>query len=401
MHGMVDFPFEAPVFTIAVLLILALVENANPKQPKLALSSDQAILILTIGITVFGVTSGWQIRGSRLFTAGLTEFEAGNWKPASEKICEMSAHRESDSFYAFQCALALSVRADRSNDPSQLQEALEKYNAGINRDPFWPVHIANQAAIEFQLGNANGALRGMSTALHQAPRNARFALNLGVMYEAVGNEEAAQNAYAHAIELDPWIYRSAFMNLTELRRSVIHRIEQVTFLNEVQAKTWQGWILLDQGRTSSAIEAFTQVLLLNPIVGEAHAGLAIALHRSEMDPEAIAEELRHAAFYAPGSSLVQEAIGSIALQESQPDAAALTFERMFQILSHPNDSREYYASTYNRPSLPFDTVPQLQPNPVPPEILDHLRWLADYYEDTGDTDRAEEVRDWVLAQVDG
>jgi predicted Zn-dependent protease len=141
--------------------------------------------------------------------------------------------------------------------------------------------------------------------------------------------------------------------------------------------------------------------LLNPIVGEAHAGLAIALHRSEMDPEAIAEELRHAAFYAPGSSLVQEAIGSIALQESQPDAAALTFERMFQILSHPNDSREYYASTYNRPSLPFDTVPQLQPNPVPPEILDHLRWLADYYEDAGDTDRAEEVRDWVLAQVDG
>ncbi len=219
--------------------------------------------------------------------------------------CERAAAK-SDSFYAFQCALALSVLADQSMNPLQLREAYDKYNTGLQHDPYWPVHIANRAAIEFDLGNEQEAIRGMSTALDQAPRNAPFALNLGRMYELLGKSDAARSSYIHAVALDPWIYRSSFMNLTDLRRGVLQEVEIVSFRNEVEALTWQGWRLLDQGRNGSATEAFNEVLDLNPTVGEAHAGLAVALHRSQLDPDSIEKELQLAVFYAPGSYLVQE-----------------------------------------------------------------------------------------------
>ena len=182
---------------------------------------------------------------------------------------------------------------------------------------------------------------------------------------------------------------------------VLVDIEHVTFRNEVQALTWQGWHLLDQDQPTLALDVFSQVLEINPTVGEAHAGLAIASYRLGEKPESTTDQLRKAVFYTPDSYLVQDTLGSIALYSSDVDAAARSFEQMFQILSHPNESREYYASTYSRPSLPFDTVPQFQPIPIPLEQLVHLSWLADYYADQGNTVGAEQVRDWVARQIDG
>jgi len=398
IHGMADFPFDMLIYSLVVIILLALIETMNPARHPIRLRVIQVVPVLMLGTLLFAAVQVWNARGDAEFEEARQRALHGDWTTASSETCLLADSQPSNTFFNFQCALALAELS--SQDGSQLlHEAITRYRYALEDDPYWPVHWANLGMLEASIGELDHAVQDMSTAADLATRNARFPFIAGWLLRESGNPELSEGYLRRAILADPWILRSSFFNSGVGRSTSEAASPLIGFSHDHLRLTWEGWLALDAQEYGRAQSRFLAAIDENPFEGEAHAGLALVLHRLGEDRGIVESELKLALFYAPESYIVQNTAGLLALSNADPETAAGFFWNMYGVIARENLSKKYYNSTYRQTGFPIDTVPQMPAAPLPDEVYLHLAWLADYFRQNGDTTNADQVANWLLIQA--
>ncbi len=399
VHHLFEFAFEAPLYTISVLIITALA-TYDLRNNSFTLSPRKwGIPILSTLVAVYLIGSIYALRGSSLYFNGVQLARDNRWEDGTAKICQATEGNPQLALFDFQCGLAEATLAMRQEGNNHVISAANHIRRGLDHDPFWPVHWANLAALEWSLGHQSKGLELMEKAVDLAPRNSTFAMNLGWMYAQIGSTDAAQSTFRQAILLDPWLIGTATNKMN---------IEQILDIDELADEiersdarsdfSWRGWRALSDGRIDDAKNHFTGGLLANPRSVDTYSGLALVYLKSN--------DLSNAEMMAKLALLLNDsfprarlAAGCVALEMGDEVSAMDHFMQMFSLISTHNGSSAYYESTYFRTYLPFDLVPQLHQALVSDEILEALELLMDQLEEFGEEDDAQEIRNWINHQI--
>ncbi|HET7011901.1 MAG TPA: tetratricopeptide repeat protein, partial [Anaerolineales bacterium] len=275
--------------------------------------------------------------------------------------------------------------------------AWQRTVAAIEIDPYWPVHYANLAGLEWASDDIPAALIDVRAAAEADPKSPVFPLNLGWMEEQLGNEEQARRAYATVVELDPMMVRRLFFAQTNLRRSVADAA-LVAYLAREGAAELKGWLALDRNDWEEANSLLDEALSRDPRSGLSYAGKALALVGLGEVQDA-AQWIEVALFLDPSSPYVLHSASQLALARADSAAAMTYLEASYRQARDISTSRLYYARAYFRFFLPGDLVPQLRTAVVTPDMASDFSGLADYYEGLGRRADAEEVRLFLVRQA--
>jgi O-antigen ligase/tetratricopeptide (TPR) repeat protein len=370
-HQVVDFAFEAPLYSVGVMFVLAQI-GSEERSSAYTLSKQ----IVNIGLPlllmiVYTAGNLITLRGVGDQYDGVLAALDGRWEDATTLLCRARDKNSPMSLYHFQCGFASAVTSTFGADEQALQEASQAYSDGMGNDPFWPYHQAAQAAILWSRGHHLEALNLMLEAHTQAPRSALLALNLGYMYANLDQVEQSQRYVALAFDLNPWFWRSAKEpwkppgdaldaqnlehNKTKLSLSGYH--------------AWKGWLLIDSDELNDASDQFESALAYDPLNVDAASGLAyLALVEGNLSE---ADRLIHIVELTGRSSWVMEEVkGYIAAQKGELDIAYQQWISATRIWLWTSSSGPYYKSVYRRAYIPIDVPPQMVQPALPPMLTD-------------------------------
>jgi len=399
VHHFFDFAFEAPLYTVSVLIITALAiydlrENTFTLSPR-----KWGVPILSALVTVYLIGSVYTLRGSNLYFNGVQLARDKQWEEGTSLICQAADGNLQPSLYDFQCGLAEATLAMRKEENNRVVSAAYHIRRGLDHDPFWPVHWANLAALEWSMGHHSKGLELMEKAVDLAPRNSTFALNLGWMYQQIGNTDAARSAYRQAILVDPWLIGTTTnkMNIGQIL-DVDELADEIERSDTRSDFSWRGWRALREGRIDDANKHFTSAILANPRSVDAYSGLALVYLKSNdlSNAERMAKLALLINTFSPRAHL---AAGRISHEIGDEAQAMGHFLQMFHLISARNKSSGYYENTYSKSYLPFDLVPQLRQSIISEEMLEDLERLVEYLEELGEEDDAREIMNWLNNQI--
>ena len=399
VHHMFDFAFESPLYTIS-FLILAALATYDLREISFTLSPRKwGIPILSALVAVYLIGSIYTLRGSSLYFNGVQLAKDNQWEEGTAKICQAVEGNTQMTLFDFQCGLAEATLAMRQEENSRDVSAAFHISRGLDNDPFWPVHWANLASLEWSLGHHSKGLELMEKAVDLAPRNSTFTMNLGWMYAQTGDTDAARSTYRQAILLDPWLIGTATNKMDVGQILDIDELADEIESSDTQSDySWRGWRALKDGRIADAEFHFASALLANPRSVDAYSGTALVLLESR--EIASAEKMANMALLLNASSpRARLAAGRVALEMGNEVSAMDHFSHVFNLISTHNQSSSYYASAYFRTYLPFDRVPQMHQTLVSEEILGALELLVEFLQEIGEEDDAQEVLNWINNQI--
>ncbi len=398
-HHLVDYHFGLYQYTIAVLLLLAILAHISPNQQKISIRRYLSIPIL--GTLLIGYILGflYALRGITPFQSGVSAAISGDWVTARDRICDAHENNKENSCYAFQCGLANAQVAFFSDDNSALLEALSAQRAGLELDPYWPPHWANLAALEWENGESQLAVAHMEQAFVAAPRNWIFALNLGWMEEQLGQSVSALQHYKVALTLNPFLESSHFYSKTDLRQKALIDYEPIENPSSSDEYALEGWRLLNDGNFSMAEEMLNHALALNSHNGEAYAWLA-QFHQEQGNLDEAWKSALLGIFVESDSPIVLIKVSEISqLMGKKEDAASYLLQAYHQT-QNLQQSKRYTATLYKRGLLPRDTVPQLVQVVISDDMIGDFTELAELLEIQRDMDEANEVMTWVKKETE-
>ena len=399
VHHMFDLAFESPLYTISFLIIAALAVY-DVRENSLTLSPRKwGIPILSALIAVYMIGSIYTLRGSSLYFQGVQLAQDNQWEEGTAKICQAADGNIQLTLFDFQCGLAEATMAMLQDENSLYDSAAFHLSRGLDHDPFWPVHWANLATLEWSMGHHSKGLELMEKAVDLAPRNSIFAMNLGWMYAQTGNTDAARSIYRETILLNPWLIGTATNNINVDKILDIDELADEIERSDTRTNfSWRGWRALSDGRIDDAKNYFASTLLANPRSVDAYSGLALAY--LESNDLSNAERMAKLALLINTSSpRAHLSAGQVALDKGDEQQAIDHFSQIFNLISTNNQSSAYYSSAYFRTYLPFDRVPQMHQTLVSEEILEALELLVDLLQDLGEEDDSQEVLIWINNQI--
>lgn len=397
-NNLVDYIFEAPIYVLCTIIFLFFIYRHAPQSEYLRLRGRLVFPIVILLLVAYTLGSLFTLHGSSEHNVGVRNVDQEDWTSISEDICEAVDRNPHNSFYYFQCGLVQAYTYKDSGEDAVLTSALSMFAEGLQMDPYWPVHWANLAALQWEAGRSAEALQNMLRASSMAPRNATFVLNLGRMYEALGRSTEAIEAYQQALYYDPWLSNSLFFTKTTLRSELTQ--EPPVEVSEPLRKqyAWDGWRLLSSNQPEQARQMFTQALQSKPDYGFAFSGLALVDE---------AQGLKEQARINAGTGMIADVdtplvfliAGQVAERQGRSmDAAAYLYSAYLNAKFH-SYSKEYYGGVYRRWALPFDLVPQVELGLLTDDMLQSFTALGDMLEDLGKQDLAQQVQGWLVENI--
>ena len=358
LQNQLDYLFESPGYLFGVIVIIGLLYYYTPQSQNLSLSRGWATVAIGLALIPFLGNLVLGDRGAQAYWDGVKSGREGDWRSASEQICQAMDLENSIPLYTFQCGLALASLAEQEHDSTLLSRAREVFEAGLGQDPNWPMHWANLGAIQWSLGERDRALESLAMAAELAPRNSRIALNLGWMQEQFGNLAGAQLSYQSAISSDPWIQFNRLLSQDDSRPASFSASEMYPQASKGLLAGLDGWNELQTGNFKQARKHFTSALIESPDDALAQAALAWVI-QAEGNPESAFEAIGIAVWLGSNSANVNFLAGSIALARGDESEALRYFENAVRSNSLFSESDTYYARTFLRYFLEPDAVPQL------------------------------------------
>ena len=395
VHHQVDVPMEAPFTLISFLIIIALVCKLSPQQGKMRIESRRGLFVLVCLTLVYLIGSSYVFRGSQEYFQGIEAANQKRWEEASKLICQASVENPELTLYSFQCGQSKAFAYQQSGEEQGLNEAISSLEKGLSKDPYWPVHWANLAMLEWEGGEESQAIHHMRQALEAAPRNPSFALNLGWMEEQLGHENEAISAYRHAFQLDPWMTRTLFSFATSLRKTIAE--EQASYVYDTSA-LWKGLVALDEGNPEDARSHLERAIIFEPRNPRAYASLALA-YQLLGDTEQAWKNVQIAIFVDNSSPYALHLAGRIAYQQGRESDAIGYFDRSFSLIQSKSYSEDYYGGVYRRAYLATDLVPQFRRADLTPEMAEDFHILAEHWAQNGDDEKAEEILDFISREM--
>jgi O-antigen ligase/Flp pilus assembly protein TadD len=376
LHGVVDYLFHPPLYTISVLMVFSFVLFYDQKRSFCRLSTRRSFAVIALILGVWSFGSLFSLRGEMTYWEGVSLGRQGDWESAQRLICQAADQRPELSIYQFQCGLASAHRYQQDENPAWLDVAEQALERGLAIDPFWPVHTANLAMVKWQQGEREEAADTLRQAVDDAPRNALFAFNLAWMEEKLENTQKANAAYAQAAQHDHWVRYTMLLHQED---NFSRHAEKKLEASDLPAHI-QGYGLLRDGHLDRASEILEAVIDSNPLNGEAYALRAIVYQR-QGKPALAWQDVQTGLLIEPSSRVYLWA-SEVALHQGKDDKAFAYVERAYGQLQNRNEfSEPYYYGVYHRYFLDVDLVPGYQRGDLPPEMVDRLIWLAEWYQE--------------------
>ncbi len=398
VHHCFDYGFWLPLYAAAAFILLALLLQSAPKQVKYQLKPRPLMVLAGLILLLYAGGRIFVLRGAMQFQRGVSQAYAADWASASEQICAVADAYPNNTHYIYQCSLAQATLASLQTDPAHLEQALYFQQRGVQADPYWSVHWANLAVLEWVNGNEEDAIEKLSFALDLAPMNARYLLNLGWLHEQRGDSKQALARYQQALALDPELSASVFFVQPGLRQRATEEQHSLASIGKLNDPAQQGWLLLDLGRLDQAQASFERALEETPFRGLAYAGMAHIQH--------LLGDVQSARSFADLALFTHEDLPDVywvayelALDLGEDDLVEQHSRSLYQSLRYDLQSRGFSFGLYRRIMLPWDTVPQMQSGVMKARYIPAVENWEDILRSRGDETQADEVQWWLEMQT--
>jgi tetratricopeptide (TPR) repeat protein len=240
-------PNLVPILAIAAFALTETAAGANPRpdlaQPRLGRILPR-LALLTLAAYVAGLA--WLDAGQFYFQQSVGLAGRGNLAEASTAAEQARRLDPAMPLYTFQSAY---LHGQMTDQPGTAAKAVEQYQAGLAAEPVDGRQTANLAAALWQTGNREAAIDALARAVEVEP-NPIYLVNLGYFYEQVGDAEHAAQAYQQALVLAPRLAGSEFWQADTRRAALWPKI-----LAQAEAKVgasvdvagWRLQVALAQG----------------------------------------------------------------------------------------------------------------------------------------------------------
>ena len=390
-HHLMDYLLESPLYSLSVLILLALVLHEAPPRERIIPFKRSALLLPALLLLFYLSGSMYAKIGTGDYWEGVNTGREGNWNQATQGICDAYAKRPSISLYGFECALANAHLYDQTGESQALEKATSLQQKLLQQDPYWPVHWANLAIYEWLSGEENTAIEHMQKAVDLAPKNPTFAVNLAQMLEGAGEAESAIDAYHAALKIDLSLQFAELFQDSSLAQEALARYRQDPDYEKRMVPSIQGWDALESNQYVEAESFFKQALEKNPADSQAYVGLAIIEQHLGREDEATFNA-RVSLFVAPTSPRVHQTAGDLFFDQGLEDKAYQYFQNAYNLIEEKDYSSSYYYRTYNRFFLLSDLAPQMLRGNLTPSMVESFKLLAQHLEDKGNQEEALNVR---------
>lgn len=395
VHNQADVLFEAPVYSISVIMIALSLLKADGSPPSAATLLAGPV---PVGISMVALLLGQLLllRGIGPMEGGMDLVRRGESKAGSAEICRAAEAYPAYALSQIQCGLALTGDPSRPDGLPEIEAAKERVERGLDLDPYWPWHWANLGALQWATAERTQAQASLEQARLRAPQDPRILATYGWMAEAAGEEALAEDLYRSLLQHNPGWSGSVFFSATPLRRQILRSQPSYDYGVEIEELTVAGWHNLATGRPGAARTAFASALALQPRARGARVGLASALQASGAETEAW-REARISLLGGSGDARVLLNAGKIAYDQGREPEASSILSEGWRLLSTRNDSDRYYSIVYRRAFLPYDTVPQVIDPRLTTDMAVALELLASILVSEDQSQEAEIIRDYIQA----
>ncbi len=204
-----------------------------------------SILLVPLGIVYASLAS--DIAPSLLYLR--KDLTSANPESFQTPICALADRYNRNALYHFQCSQAIASQLVSTSAPRSISEnvdlAVHYQEKGFLLNPFWPPQQANLAALYWLQGNRSLALDQMRLAALKAPKNSLIWLNLGWMEEQVGNQQAALEAYTRVLRLSPLVLNSTYQAFSDLFPLTASELAS-WMTSEAEWDSWYEYEILDK-----------------------------------------------------------------------------------------------------------------------------------------------------------
>jgi O-antigen ligase/tetratricopeptide (TPR) repeat protein len=394
LHQLIDFLFFSPLYTMAVLLFVVWLETIDQRGQKQICRKKCGNIVFIV--TLFGyVGSIWfSVQGMNGHLDGIQRVWAGDWVAAHERLCSLADRYPQKTSYGFQCGLAGLKVFSETNGQDVLVTSLYAQRAAIQHDPYWPVHWANLAMLEWYSGNLQAGMNDMSKAIDLAPRYAIFWANLGWMKEAQAQTADAIWSYQKAFDANPWLQISPYFQESSWRIEALNGWEP-----EIEKwKVLRAYSSYQDGEIATAERILLEKLEDAWLDGDAHALWGVLL-QEKGDAHGAWKHVQ-IALLLDSSPRVLGWAAHVARLQGKEELAANYLQDAFRQLAQGIRTRGYVALVYHHLALPFDQAPQLIRPDITPELVADFKWLDEYYQRNGSQVKAEEIQTWLNLSFD-
>jgi tetratricopeptide (TPR) repeat protein len=388
VHHLVDYTLEVPIISATLLFMIASLGKYSPSNIELRLSSPAVIRSLALGILII-LAANFYPSGQLEISEGIREYSSNPSQQSIEKICGEANSHQRISYYQFECGRVLAEEGYRSGDRQELIDAIQHINIGLETDPYWPMHWANLAALEWQVGRETDALLHMQTALTSAPDFFIFNMNYGWMLEQTGDVDRAIGYYSRAVASDPLILDANFFKITEFHPDSVSADQLLPTNFEASDYAFRGWYYVKLQEWELAREELNRAVATNPTHPLGRAGLALL----DLRDGSLAASQAHinVALDSGGNSTINLVAGQVALENGEIDQAMGFFERAYDVYRLRTYSDRYYAVVYRLNYITPDNVPQLNSVFINDEMLKAFYALAEYKINNQEVDKGQAI----------
>jgi len=397
VHHAVDYLFNVTAYLLAVMTLAALTVSHALSRRQISLPGRPMSAFLLAAVAMVVGIGAWLVRGGGTYLSGLQAHQESDLAGAADFLCLAAEEQPDTSVFGFECALAAADQAARTENAELLEDALDAQRLALARDPYWPIHLANLAGLEWASGDLDQAVADLKEAAGRAPRHAILAVNLGWMLEAQGREAEALEAYRQALAYDSLLPETPFFAATALRRQAVSSFEPAQAVSAADQLVAQARASISAGQPEVALPLLDQAVAADPRSARALAWRAKALADAGRSDDARREV--EAALFVDSDSLEALALGAVIAEQTgrTQDAYALG-RRLHETLEAASSSASYYAELYRRRYLPHDMIPQLIRAVPTREMIAALEFAAASYTQRGEDAQARAVRAWVLKE---
>ncbi len=215
VHGLADsvhHTIPTVAWVLAVVLGVGSGNSAEGKKRRISIS-----WVLGAGLIAAGMFNLWT---GKPLHEGTIAGNSGNWQEARNHFQEAMVRDPGLATTYQQSALVASELAEDGN-AAMLQSAIMNFETAIAIDPHWGLNYANLAVLYRENKDYANAAEAIDEAVKAAPDSALYQLNRGVIYELMGDEVVAVEAYQTAVELQP-LWRNAYFWRETPFRSAFH-----------------------------------------------------------------------------------------------------------------------------------------------------------------------------------
>jgi tetratricopeptide (TPR) repeat protein len=247
----------------------------------------------------------------------------------------------------------------------------------VRLDPDWALNHANLGALYAAQGDAEAARRELQAAVKLAPRVAAYHLNLGAVAEQTGNGAEAEQAYAEALHYRPEWADAYFWRATPWRAAFLAR--------------WRSSTLTAPAPTAVELDSRLALVEAHIQAGQLPDAERLLQRTSLVYPQSLVVVWVKAELAAARADYTKAA----ALGEK-----ALTGYRDQSIFGPGTFGDPAYGPFYQRrEAMALDMVPQLTVIRVTDPWAARLVTLGDWYAALGDAARAAAIYREVLTYV--